>query len=111
MKSLIDLEKKINSELTTKINKTNIKHSQIYIEIDKDDLIDVLLFVKTNKDAKDWFLQIETFDPHEPFFAPDRFKEKFKTGYNGPRLDWPQYDRVKETPSEVDELKSNYLAL
>ena len=68
-------------------------------------------FLKTNKDAKDWFLQIETFDPHEPFFAPERFKEKFKTGYNGPRLDWPQYDRVKETPNEVDELKANYLAL
>ena len=68
-------------------------------------------FLKTNKDAKDWFLQIETFDPHEPFFAPERFKEKFKTGYNGPRLDWPQYERVKETPNEVDELKANYLAL
>ena len=52
MKNLIDLEKKINSELTTKINKTKIKHNQIYIEIDKEDLIDVLLFVKTNKDAK-----------------------------------------------------------
>ena len=52
MKSLIDLEKKINSELTTKINKTKIKHNQIYLEIDKEDLIDVLLFVKTNKDAK-----------------------------------------------------------
>ena len=68
-------------------------------------------FLKTNKDAKDWFLQIETFDPHEPFFAPERFREKFKTGYNGPRLDWPQYDRVKESPNEVDELKANYLAL
>ena len=44
MKNLIDLEKKINSELTTKINKTKIKHNQIYIEIDKEDLIDVLLF-------------------------------------------------------------------
>ena len=52
MKNLIDLEKKINSELTTKINKTKIKHNQIYIEIDKEDLIDVLLFVKTNKDTK-----------------------------------------------------------
>ena len=51
MKNLIDLEKKINSELTTKINKTKIKHNQIYIDIDKEDLIDVLLFVKTNKDA------------------------------------------------------------
>ena len=52
MKNLIDLEKKINSELTTKINKTEIKHNQIYIEIDKDDLIDVVLFLKTNKDTK-----------------------------------------------------------
>ena len=52
MNNLIDLEKKINSELTTKINKTEIKHEQIYIEIDKDDFIDVVLFIKTNKDTK-----------------------------------------------------------
>ena len=52
MNSLIDLEKKINSELTTKINNTEIKHNQLYIEIDKDDLIDVILFIKTNKDTK-----------------------------------------------------------
>ena len=52
MKNLIDLEKKINSELTTKINKTEIKHNQIYVEIDKDDLIEVTLFIKTNKDCK-----------------------------------------------------------
>ena len=45
MINLIDLEKKINSELTTKINKTEIKHNQIYLEIDKDDLIEVVLFV------------------------------------------------------------------
>ena len=52
MNNLIDLEKKINSELTTKINKTSIKHDQIYVEIDKEDLIDVVLFIKTNKDTK-----------------------------------------------------------
>ena len=52
MNNLIDLEKKINSELTTKINKTSIKHNQIYVEIDKEDLIDVVLFIKTNKDIK-----------------------------------------------------------
>ena len=52
MKNLIDLEKKINSEITTKINKTEIKHEQMYIEIDKDDFIDVVLFIKTNKDTK-----------------------------------------------------------
>ena len=52
MKNLIDLEKKINSELSTKINTSEIKHNQIYLEIDSEDLIDVVLFVKTNKDTK-----------------------------------------------------------
>ena len=40
MNNLEDLEKKINSELTTKINSTEIKHNQLYIEIDKEDIID-----------------------------------------------------------------------
>ena len=52
MKNLEDLEKKINSELNTKINNTEIKYSQIYIETDKDDIIDVALFLKTNQDTK-----------------------------------------------------------
>ena len=46
MQNLIDLEKKINSELTTKIKKTEINHGQIFIEIDKEDIIDVTLFLK-----------------------------------------------------------------
>ena len=52
MKNLEDLEKKINSELTTKINKTEIKHNQIYLDTDKDDLVEVCLFIKTNSDTK-----------------------------------------------------------
>ena len=52
MNTLIDLEKKINSELTTKIDKSNISHNQLYLEIDKEDLIDVILFLKTNKYTK-----------------------------------------------------------
>ena len=52
MNNLEDLEKKINSELTTKINNTELKHNQIYIETDKDDLIEVVLFLKNNYDTK-----------------------------------------------------------
>ena len=52
MKTLIELEKKINSELTTKIDNSDIIHNQLYIDIDKEDLIDVTLFLKTNKDTK-----------------------------------------------------------
>ena len=52
MKTLVELEKKINSELTTKINNSEIKHNQLYLEIDKEDIVDVTLFLKTNKDTK-----------------------------------------------------------
>jgi|TARA_B110000114_G_scaffold134541_1_gene141093 NADH-quinone oxidoreductase subunit C len=52
MINLIDLEKKINSELTTKIKKTEIKHNQLYINIDSEDLINVTLFIKSNENTK-----------------------------------------------------------
>ena len=52
MQNLIDLEKKINSELTTKIKKTEIRHEQLYINIGNEDLIDVTLFIKSNENTK-----------------------------------------------------------
>ena len=52
MKDLADLEKKINSELTTKINETKISHNQIYLNIDHEDLLDVVTFLKTNSETK-----------------------------------------------------------
>ena len=52
MTNLIDLEKIINSELTTKIKKSEIRHNQLYINIDSKDLMDVTLFVKTNENTK-----------------------------------------------------------
>ena len=52
MNSLSDLEKKINSELTTKINHSKIVHEQLYLTIDNEDLLNVILFLKTNKDTK-----------------------------------------------------------
>ena len=52
MNNLTELEKKINSELTTKIDKSEIKHEQLYLEIDKEDLISVVLFIKSNNNTK-----------------------------------------------------------
>jgi arylsulfatase A-like enzyme len=68
-------------------------------------------FLDANRDADGWLLQIETFDPHEPFFAPARFKEPFKTGWNGPTRDWPRYGRLDELPEECEELRANYYSV
>lgn len=69
-----------------------------------------LAFIETNKSADDWFLQIECFDPHEPFQAPQRFRDLFPTGWTGPTRDWPPYNRLSEEDDEADELRANYLA-
>ena len=52
MKNLEDLEKKINSELTTKVLSSKINHNQIYLSINDKDLLDVILFLKTNSNTK-----------------------------------------------------------
>ena len=48
MNELNNLEKIINSELTSKIIRSKVKHNQILITIDENNLIEVLLFLKTN---------------------------------------------------------------
>ena len=52
MVDLNNLEKKINSELTTKIKNSKINHSQLYLSINTEDLLEVVLFLKTNIDFK-----------------------------------------------------------
>ena len=47
-----DLEKKINSELNTKVSSSKIVHETLNVSIEKDDLKEVLLFLKTNSDMK-----------------------------------------------------------
>ena len=51
MELLEKLEKKINSELNTKINSSQIKNDQIYLNIDTNDIIDVILFLKNNENT------------------------------------------------------------
>ena len=52
MKRLSDLEKKINSELTTKIKSSKLNHDQIYLNIENDDLLETILFLKNNNETK-----------------------------------------------------------
>ncbi|MFJ8869516.1 sulfatase-like hydrolase/transferase [Streptomyces sp. NPDC102473] len=68
-------------------------------------------FVHTNRDADRWFVQIETFDPHEPFFSHQRYKDLYPHDYEGPHFDWPDYKRVVEAPEEVEHGRMEYAAL
>lgn len=70
-----------------------------------------LEFLRTNCKKDNWFLHIETFDPHEPYFSNQNYKDLYPHGYDGPVLDWPSYGRVTETPEQVEHLRYENAAL
>jgi len=70
-----------------------------------------LEFIETNKDQDNWFLHMETFDPHEPFFSNSNYKALYPHDYNGPEFYWPFYKRVTEPRDQVEHMRYEYAAL
>lgn len=70
-----------------------------------------LEFIRTNHAEDRWFLQIECFDPHEPFFTQQKYKDLYPDEYDGPHFDWPFYTPVTETAEQVDHIRREYAAL
>jgi len=70
--SLTNLEKKINSELTTKIITSRINHDQLEIQINKDSLLDVVIFLKKNNSTK--FRQLIDITAVDYIGSENRFK-------------------------------------
>lgn len=70
-----------------------------------------LEFLHTNCGEDNWFLQLETFDPHEPYFSSQRFKDLYPHDYSGPHWDWPSYTRVAQPPDQVQHLRYENAAL
>tara|TARA_B100001741_G_scaffold158236_1_gene130805 strand:- start:203 stop:796 length:594 start_codon:yes stop_codon:yes gene_type:complete len=72
MDNLSSLEKIINSELTTKIKSSLIKFDQIYLNINHEDLLDCIIFLKTNNETK--FQQLVDITAVDYPNNKDRFK-------------------------------------
>lgn len=68
-------------------------------------------FINRNHAADNWFLQIECFDPHEPFFTRGEWEQLYAEGYTGPALDWPQSAPVQEDAPIVKHIQDKYRAL
>ncbi|MGB4610683.1 MAG: sulfatase [Saccharofermentanales bacterium] len=67
-------------------------------------------FIEKNKDYDNWFLHIETFDPHEPFFVPQKYLDMYPTDYDGKLFDWPR-GPLQESEEVVQEARRRYQAL
>lgn len=70
-----------------------------------------LEFLEKNQAEDNWFLHLETFDPHEPFFAMEKYKKYYPHDYKGPQFDWPSYGEVTEEPEQVKHCRYEYAAL
>ncbi|HWV21057.1 MAG TPA: sulfatase [Devosia sp.] len=72
-----------------------------------------LEFIQTNASSDNWMLQLETFDPHEPFFSYDQYHRLYPESPlgNGEDFDWPPYARVTEGENTVENARLRYLAL
>ncbi len=66
-------------------------------------------FLRSNAGADNWLVQIETFDPHEPFFSYDRWQRLYPD--TGADIDWPPYGKVTQDAATVQGVRNRYLAL
>jgi len=68
-------------------------------------------FLNEHKDLDNWFVQIEAFDPHEPFYVP----QKFRKMYGLPEeetLFWPRYGSLpEEYKKDMEYCRKEYAAL
>lgn len=69
-------------------------------------------FIERNADQDNWMLQIETFDPHEPFTSNRQWRDLYPKDDEGvDLLDWPAYGRDGYTEGQRKAAQRNYAAL
>lgn len=73
-----------------------------------------LEFIENHANQDNWFLQIETFAPHEPFYVPQRYRDMY--GQNDEvYFNWPAYGPIDADDSnnqyDISQLRKEYAAL
>jgi len=69
-----------------------------------------LMFLEENWTYDNWFLQIEGFDPHEPFDAPEAFMKHYFASDSSFESDWPPYTRATEPEAFREQVRDKYRA-
>ncbi|CAG9297607.1 sulfatase [Celerinatantimonas diazotrophica] len=69
-----------------------------------------LEFIRKNLEQDNWFLQLECFDPHEPFFVPEKYLQMYgctQSDFNG----WMYYNANTDSHEKQELIKKFYKAL
>ena len=68
-------------------------------------------WLEQNRDAREFFLVVECFDPHEPWFVPRQYREHYDPG-DGPEQVFSPYQSVKTLPPALlTRTRANYSGL
>ncbi len=69
-------------------------------------------WLQENQDQDQFFLHIEAFDPHEPWDAPQKYRDLYDTGFQGEDIIYPHYNYWREflTKDEIDHICALYMA-
>lgn len=70
-------------------------------------------FIDHYHDKDSWFLQIECFDPHEPFYVPEKYRKLYDCCKSEDAFNFPAYTAVddKYRQEEIYALRKEYCAL
>ncbi len=70
-------------------------------------------FLEHHKDKDNWFLQIECFDPHEPFYVPEKYRKMYGCVDRNDAFFWPPYQMVSPSVGDRDleDVRKEYAAL
>ncbi len=70
-----------------------------------------LEFIETNRAADNWMLQLESFDPHEPFYTFEEYRKLYASDYAGRHVDWPLPSPAGQEQGYVAYVQNQYKAL
>ena len=70
-------------------------------------------FIDHHHDKDNWFVQIECFDPHEPFYVPDEYRKLYDCVDSHGAFNFPPYTFTegKYTEEDIVNLRKEYCAL
>ncbi len=62
-----------------------------------------------NAGHENFFLWVDSFDPHEPWDPPQHYVDMYDPGYEGPKITWPAFGEIADAFTEAE--KTNVKAL
>jgi arylsulfatase A-like enzyme len=68
-------------------------------------------WLEDNRGSDGWYLQLELFDPHEPFYVRPEYLELYDDHWDGPLYDWPDYGVCVDRPEAIAHIRKSYAAL